>query len=85
MSNATDRFKHQFEMILRDTIGPEIEIAKNSLIESIKASGNDDAPSQMNGLGDWAAERLKAAVAIARAEVFEVGAEEIHKRLSGDD
>lgn len=33
MSNAADRFKHQFEMLLRDTIKPEIEIAKNSLLE----------------------------------------------------
>lgn len=76
MSNdATDRFKHQFEMLLRDTIKPEIEIAKNTLLEV----GNAKAPAQLSELGVWAADLLKAAV---ESEVDEI--QDVYQKYADD-
>lgn len=80
-----DQFKRQFEIMLRDTIKPEIEIAKNSLIGSITEPLSTNAPELMEELGDWAASLLKDAMNSAQSEIYEVIGDKNKKNLWGDE
>ena len=56
MSQTADDFKHQFTMLLRDTISPQLSSVWNQLVDE-----SSDPATELKALGVWAAEQLKQA------------------------